>query len=104
MNDILYLVAALISGCVLGLIFFGGLWFTIKKSVNSKMPALWFVLSFMIRLGIVLLGFYFISIGNWQRLLICVLGFIAARYMVFHLTKSYEAKQGNLNEEVRHEA
>jgi len=103
MNDILFLVVALISGCALGLIFFGGLWFTVKKSVNSKIPSLWFLLSTMVRIGIVLVGFYFISMGNWQRLFICVFGFIAARYVVLHLTKSYEAKQGIINKEVGHE-
>ena len=70
MNDILFMVLAFITGIVLGILFFYGLWLTVKKAVLSKLPALWFLGSFLIRTGITLGGFYYIAQGNWQRLLI----------------------------------
>ena len=42
MNEPLSLVLALITGVVLGAIFFGGLWWTVRKCVSAKQPALWF--------------------------------------------------------------
>jgi len=93
MNDILYMIIAFFAGMVMGTLFFLGLWITVKKAVNSKIPALWLVGSFFLRIGIILIGFYFISLGNWQRLLVCVLGFIVARFIVLNLTKSNEQKQ-----------
>jgi len=36
------LILALAAGLVLGAIFFGGLWWTVRKGVSSKYPALWF--------------------------------------------------------------
>ncbi len=93
MNETLLILLAFVAGIALGIIFFGGLWLTVKKMVTAKIPALWVLSSFIIRFGIVLLGFYFISFGNWQRLISCLLGFIASRFMVIQFTKSIDAKQ-----------
>ena len=103
MNEIVYMILAFILGLLLGTIFFGGLWFTIRKLVASKIPALLFLGSFILRVGITLTGFYFISSGRWQRLLICMAGFITARYSVIYFTKSNKEKQVLLQKEVSHE-
>jgi F1F0 ATPase subunit 2 len=103
MNEIVYKILAFIVGLLLGTIFFGGLWFTVRKLVTSKRPALWFLGSFILRVSITLIGFYYISSGSWQRLLICVTGFITARYSVIFFTKSYKEKQVLLKKEVSHE-
>lgn len=92
MNEILFFILAFVAGLVLGTLFFGGLWFTVKKTVNAKKPALWVLSSFFIRIGIVLVGFYFVSQGSWQRLVLCLLGFIVARFIVTNLTKSINVK------------
>jgi F1F0 ATPase subunit 2 len=81
MNENLYMIAALFAGILIGAIFFGGLWLTVKKSLASKNPALWIIGSFFVRTGITLSGFYFISGGNWKRLLVCLLGFIIVRML-----------------------
>jgi F1F0 ATPase subunit 2 len=102
MNEIVYMILAFIGGLLLGTIFFGGLWFTVRKLVNSKIPALLFLGSFILRVSVTLIGFYYISTGSWQRLLICMAGFITARYSVIYFTKSKE-KQVLLQKEVSHE-
>jgi F1F0 ATPase subunit 2 len=88
-----YMILAFIAGLVLGTLFFGGLWLTVKKAVESKNTTLWFLGSSFLRVSIVLVGFYYIGQGNWQRLLICVFGFIAARFLVIRVTRSIEDKQ-----------
>jgi F1F0 ATPase subunit 2 len=104
MNNILFMILAFVAGIALGILFFGGLWFTVKKIVTAKIPALWLLGSFIIRFGVVLTGFYFISSGNWQRLVICLIGFVAARYIVIHFTKTIDAKQLHLEKENINEA
>ena len=69
MNETLTLVSALVTGVLLGGMFFGGLWWTVRKGVSSKQPALWFFGSLLLRMSIVLAGFYFVSGGHWERLL-----------------------------------
>ena len=86
MNNLLLLALALVAGLLLGMIFFGGLWWTIRKGVFSKSPALWFLGSMLLRMGIVLVGFYFIGRGDWQRLVSSLFGFIIARFIVMRLT------------------
>ena len=47
----------LAAGVLLGAIFFGGLWLTVRKGVSSKQPALWFFGSLLLRMSIVLSWF-----------------------------------------------
>ena len=93
MHDTLLMILAFTAGLALGALFFGGLWITVKKTIAAKMPAVWVISSFFLRVSIVLIGFYFVSQGSWQRLLICLVGFVAARFIVTHLTKSIKVKQ-----------
>ena len=86
MNETLTLMLALVTGGLLGAIFFGGLWWTVRKGVSSKQPALWFFGSLLLRTSIALAGFYFIGRGHWERLLVCLLGFIIGRFIVTRLT------------------
>ena len=87
MNEFLILAVALASGLSLGAIFFGGLWWTVRKGVSSKHPARWFLGSLLVRMSLVLVGFYFVGRGNWQRLVVCLFGFIIARIVVTWLTR-----------------
>jgi len=88
MTEALGLVLALVGGVLLGAMFFGGLWWTVRKGVLSKQPALLFFGSLMLRTGIVLSGFYFIGRGHWERLLVSLLGFVVARLLVTRFTRA----------------
>ena len=79
MNETLILLLAWMAGGALGAIFFGGLWWTVRKGVSSPRPALWFLGSLLLRMSIALAGFYFVGRGHWERLLLCLLGFVMAR-------------------------
>ena len=101
MNDTFRLMVALVTGLLLGAMFFGGLWWTVRKGVSSKRPALWFVGSLLVRTSIALAGFYFIARGHWQRLIVCLIGFVVARLIVTRLTQSAE-KPTYLAQKVSH--
>ena len=101
MNETLSLVLALVAGVLLGAMFFGGLWWTVQKGVSSKRPALWFFGSLLLRTSIALAGFYFVSGGHWERLLLCLLGFVISRLIVTRLTGAAE-KPTYLAQEASH--
>ena len=82
MNEFLSLTSALGAGVLLGALFFGGLWWTVRKGVSSQRPALWFFGSLLLRMSITLAGFYFVGRENWERWLLCLLGFVLARLVV----------------------
>lgn len=87
MINILPMILALIGGLVIGAVFYGGLWWTVKKRLTSSHAGIWFMLSFWLRLAIATAGFYLIGQGDWKRFLVCFLGFLIARILVTLLTK-----------------
>lgn len=80
-----------LGGLVLGLIFYGGLWWTTRKGLATKYPGSLFLVSMLVRTAVVLAGFYLISAGQWQRILVCLAGFILARLVVLQYTKKEAA-------------
>jgi len=82
MSEMMQLMLALPAGMLLGGIFFGGLWWTVQKGLSARQPALWFGASMLLRSTIVLAGFYFVSGADWMRLLLCLFGFIFARFII----------------------
>ena len=79
MNEPLSLASALVAGVLLGAMFLGGLWWTVRQGLSSKRVARWFLGSLLLRMGIALGGFYLVSGGHWEQLLLCLLGFVMAR-------------------------
>ena len=102
MNEWLTLALALVAGLLLGAMFFGGLWWTVRKGVSSPLPALWFLGSVVVRMSLALAGFYFVGRGNWARLLLCLLGFVVARVIVTWLTRSPGRAQTHPSQEAAH--
>ncbi|SFN65837.1 ATP synthase subunit I [Nitrosospira briensis] len=80
----LALLLALAAGMLLGVIFFGGLWWTVRSGMTARQPALWFIGSMILRTGIVTMGLYFLlslSGNSWKILLGGLFGFILARLL-----------------------
>lgn len=87
MFEILPLAAALAAGVALGLMFFGGLWWTVTRGISSPRPALWFLGSKLLRTPLALGGFYLVGGVHWERWIVCLLGFVLGRLMVARLTR-----------------
>jgi len=102
MNETLTLALAGLAGGLLGAIFFGGLWWTVRQGVSSSRPALWFLGSGLLRMSIVLAGFYFVSGGQWKRLVACLVGFTIARVVVTWLTRPSAESPTLPSQEARH--
>ena len=92
MNNELYIVnAAFLSGAfaaglVLGSFYFIALWRTVKKIPDTPSPVRLMLGSFVLRMAVVLPGFYFVMSGHWERLVMALIGFILARKL---LTRHY---------------
>jgi F1F0 ATPase subunit 2 len=87
MNHMVPLLWAGVAGIALGTMFYGGLWWTIRKSVASPQPALWVFVSLLVRMGGALAGFYFVAGTHWELLVVCLVGFIVARGGVTWMTR-----------------
>ncbi len=78
---------------LLGVFFFGGLWWTVRRALSSRQAALWFSGSFLARTAVTLIGFYFAAQGDWRRMAGCVAGFLGGRLFVVRLTRLKEGAQ-----------
>lgn len=95
MNETLTLLLVFLAGVVLGVVFFGGLWWTIEHWASARRPALSFLLSFLLRSSLALTGFFLVSGHHWERWLLCLSGFVAARFVVTWLTRPAQEGTGN---------
>jgi F1F0 ATPase subunit 2 len=86
-SDIGLVIDALAAGMVLGALFFGGLWWTVLRGLTAANPALWFGLSALVRVAIVVSGLYYIARSGWPSLLACLCGLLIARVAVTRLTR-----------------
>jgi F1F0 ATPase subunit 2 len=85
MSETLTMLLVLGAGIILGICFFGSLWWTIRRGLSAKQPALLFFTSLLLRTSLTLAGFYFITNGRLKLLLLCLLGFVIGRFMMVHL-------------------
>lgn len=102
MNDTLILLLAWTAGGALGALFFGGLFWTVRRGVSSRHPALLFLGSLLLRATITLAGFYVVSAGHLDRLVVCLLGFFVARLLVTRLTGAPVERGSGKVQEVGH--
>ena len=56
----------------------------------------------LLRMSVALAGFYFVSGGQWERLLLCLVGFVIARLVVTRLTRSSGDNQSVPVQEARY--
>lgn len=79
------LAGSLAAGLVLGLIYFGGLWYTIQAMTRSKRPGTLFLVSFAARLVVVLGAIYMLGVGDWRRMTAALVGMIVMRFVLTRL-------------------
>jgi F1F0 ATPase subunit 2 len=102
MNETLILVFAWVTGLLLGGFYFGGLWWTVRKGMTSESPAFWFLGSLLVRMSLVLAGFYWVGRGHWERMTVCLLGFVIARFIVVRLSRGPVENHRAKAKEARH--
>ena len=73
------LIFSFAFGSLMGLLYFSGLWQTVRRLADSPQPIRLLLFSFIGRLGLVVGGFYLIMDGSWERLAAAMLGFLIVR-------------------------
>lgn len=81
-EQILFVFSTFIPGVMLGIFYFGSLWITVRQLPTTAYPIRLFIGSFIGRMVVTLFGFYLVMDGQWQRVLICVGGFIISRILL----------------------
>ena len=89
MNELETLLLSAATGVILGEVFYGGLWLTVRKGLTAGRSPLWFTGSLLLRHAVVLIGFYVILRGGWHDGIAGLFGFLAARITVSLLVRRH---------------
>lgn len=86
MNELLLrLIPAFAGGIVLGALFFAGLWLSVRRLGHAKRLGLVLVVSYVVRMIVVIGGLFLLSDGDWRRLAAALTGFILMRMLMVRL-------------------
>ena len=86
-DNLLLILSTFFVGIALGCFYFGSLWITVRQLPTTVYPAHLFIVSWLCRIAITLLGFYLVMDGKCLRALICLGGFVIARIILTQLWK-----------------
>jgi F1F0 ATPase subunit 2 len=80
------IIAAVCVGLLLGGLYFGGLWWTVRRMPHARHPLNLYFGSVIVRLTMVLAAFYgVLANADWPRLVASLAGFVAARMLLIRL-------------------
>jgi F1F0 ATPase subunit 2 len=85
MDDLGPLVLASVGGLLLGILYFGDLWMTVRRLPTTPFPALFILGSFVGRIGLFLGGLYWLTAGQAPCALACLGGILVARQGLIRL-------------------
>lgn len=76
------LIVATAAGIIIGILFYGGLWLTVRALITARRPAMLAVASFWIRTAMVLGSVVLIARGRWQSAVAVLAGIALSRTAV----------------------
>ncbi|HLZ18543.1 MAG TPA: ATP synthase subunit I [Smithellaceae bacterium] len=78
-NTIFILALMFLAGLALGAFYFISLWQTLKKLPQTQNRASLLMISFVLRVAVVLTALFFLMDGRWERAAAAMIGFIVMR-------------------------
>jgi F1F0 ATPase subunit 2 len=79
MSAVIAVAVGLAVGVVLGLVFFGGLWWTTQRLAGSAQPGILVSVSLLVRVAVLAAGLFLLAQVGSAALLAAVLGLLVTR-------------------------
>lgn len=83
--DAIFWGIALLWGAGLGLLYFGGLWLTLKMVLARRRSKQWLAASFALRLAVILCGFWVVLRTDLTTFCFTVAGFFVVRSVLLRV-------------------
>lgn len=81
-------------GVILGIVFFGGLYWTIHKLTEVKQPGFLMIGSLIFRMALLLSVLYYVSRSGYKGILYALFGMLLVRIiMIFKIEKTIEKRK-----------
>lgn len=91
--NILNLAQVFALGLILGVVYCVMLWYALGRLRLSQRSVFGLLGSAVPRLGLILAAFYWVMDNRWERLLVCLAGFLVTRYVVQFWLKYADLRQ-----------
>lgn len=93
MSTVITVAVGLVAGVMLGLVFFGGLWWTTQRLAASSQPGILVSVSLLVRVAVLAAGLFLLAqVGN-AALLAAVLGLLVTRIGLTRLAMNGQLPQ-----------
>jgi F1F0 ATPase subunit 2 len=76
------LALSLAAGLALGAMYFGGLWWTVRRLPAARRPALFTLGSYLGRNALAAAGLWLVMAGDWRRLAAALAGMLLVRLVL----------------------
>lgn len=86
------MIISFFIGLFLGVIYFGGLYYSTQKFKDIKNPTLFMAFSFFIRMMFLVGGLYFLAKSGYKNILIGFLGLMLVRFIMVFRVKQLNSK------------
>lgn len=78
----MWMIKSFLIGLVIGLLYFGGLYFSTQKLDDVKSPGFLMIGSFILRMVILIFGLYYLAQTNYQSVLLGFVGIMLVRVVL----------------------
>jgi F1F0 ATPase subunit 2 len=78
-SDLAGVLGAALAGALLGLAYFAGLWWTVRRAGRARHPAALVAASFVVRAALAVTALLYIMAGDVVRLLVALGAFLVVR-------------------------
>ena len=94
--SLISVLVAIIAGSMLSLFFFKGLQYSTERIGRGEASVAFILLSFVTRLTVVCVGFYWLGTNDWRTMTTMLVAFILTRHWLLRpLRKNVLAKPGS---------
>lgn len=76
------MIISFLIGLFLGVLYFGGLYYSTQKFNDVKSPALLMLISFILRMGILIVGLYYLAQLGYKNILVGFAAVMLVRFII----------------------
>ena len=95
-DEIGKLALAFAGGIALAVLYFGGLWLTVRRVPKLRSPHLWTLGSFLLRLAVIVVAVVLIARIHWRYAAAAMAGFILLRLVLVRRMRPTPPARGPL--------
>lgn len=92
------MISSFLIGLLIGVLYFGGLYYSTLKFGGVKNPGLFMVLSLILRMATLLFGLYYLAQRGYKNILLGFIGIMLVRFVMLFQVKRHSSNPNSERE------